>query len=249
MKVVSITKTGTKSSITVSDELFAAAVNKVVLGQAIRVYLSNLRQGTSQVKTRGEVARTKRKWYKQKGTGNARHGARSAPIFVGGGVTHGPTGLENWSKKLTTKLKKKALISALSAQAKNVYVIDYIKDLNGKTKEAVTALSPILEANDKLLVILPERNDLVERGLRNIPQVLMRTAHEVNALDVALANKIVATKQSIAGLETRLLGTKSAVKPVVKPTATVAETKTAKKAKTTQAAKTTKKTKATKQEK
>lgn len=250
MKVASITKTGTKSLVTVSDELFAAAVNEAVLSQAVRVYLANLRQGTSRVQTRGEVTRTKKKWYRQKGTGNARHGARSAPIFVGGGVAHGPTGLENWSKKLPSQLKQKALISALSAQAKNVYVIDYLKDLNGKTKEAVTALSPVLEENDKLLVILPERNELVERGLRNIPQVLLRTASEVNALDVASANKIVVTKQSIAGLEARLLSKKVA-KPAAKttPASAVSVVKTTKTTKSNKPTKPTKATKSTKQEK
>lgn len=208
MKVTSITKTGTKSSVALSDELFAAKVNNTLLSQAIRVYLSNLRQGTSKVKTRGEVIRTKKKAYAQKGTGNARHGARSAPIFVGGGVAHGPTGLENWKKSMSPVMKRKALISALSAQAANIFVIDYIKDINGKTKEAFTALSPILEKKDKMLIILPERMEKVERGLRNLPQILIRTAQDVNALDAASASKIVITKQTAKVLEERLLATK-----------------------------------------
>lgn len=204
MKLTSITKTGSRIIISVSDELFALRVHPQVLAQAVRVYLANLRQGTSKVKTRGEIKRTKKKWFKQKGTGNARHGARSANIFVGGGVAHGPKGIENWSLKLTSKLKTKALLGALNVQLEKIFVIDYIKDLNGKTKEALTALSPIFSAGSRILVILPERNELVERGLRNISEVLIRTSQEVNALDILSADKIILTNESIKRLEARV---------------------------------------------
>src|SRR5690554_4960009 len=105
MKLTVITATSKASSIEVSDAVFGQKANPTLLAQAVRVYLSNLRQGTSKVKTRSEVSRTRAKWYRQKGTGNARHGARSAPIFVGGGVAHGPNGQQNWTKSLSRKMK------------------------------------------------------------------------------------------------------------------------------------------------
>src|SRR5471030_1547190 len=107
---------GKTTSMSVNDAVFAAVINPELIAQAVRVYMSNQRQGSSKVKTRAEVARTKKKWFKQKGTGNARHGARTPNIFVGGGVAHGPNGMQNWSLKLSATMKKAALISALSAQ-------------------------------------------------------------------------------------------------------------------------------------
>lgn len=217
MKLASITSTGKTGSVTAPDSLFAAKVNDVLLAQAIRVYRANARQGTSKVLTRSEVNLTKRKWYKQKGTGNARHGAQSAPIFVGGGVAHGPTGTENWSLTMSRKMKAKALVSALSAQAENVVVADTVADLSGKTKEAVTLLAPVITEAKKVLVVLADRNETVERALANIPNVMVSTAALVNALDIAAANKIVVTSDSVKALENRLVVKKTATeKPAAK---------------------------------
>lgn len=204
MKVTALTPTGKKSTATVNDALFAAPVNKELLSQAIRVYLSNLRQGTSKVKSRGEVNLTKRKWYRQKGTGNARHGAQSAPIFVGGGVAHGPKGVENWNRTLSQQIKHKALISALSAQAEKVVIADGVMELDGKTKSGATLLTNVAPISEKILVIVAERKAEVLRSLRNLPNVLVRTADRVNALEVSSADWVVTTKAAITALENRL---------------------------------------------
>ncbi len=203
MKVASITATGKESLVTVSDALFGAPVNKVLLAQAIRVYLSNARQGTSKVKTRSEVNLTKRKMYKQKGTGNARHGAQSAPIFVGGGVAHGPKGIENWNLSLSRTMKLKALICALSAQAKSVKVCAELTSLTGKTKEAVKLLASEL-GNKKVLIVLADRNELVERSIANIPNVLLSTAALVNAHDISAVASIIFEPKALELLEVRL---------------------------------------------
>jgi large subunit ribosomal protein L4 len=224
MKLNTISKTGAKGTVTVSDRLFAAKVNKTLLNQAVRVYLSNLRQGTSKTQTRGEVSRTKKKWFRQKGTGNARHGARSAPIFVGGGVAHGPKGNQNWSRKLTTSMKQRALISALSAQAENCFVIDEIEELNGKTKTAAELLKNVDYLNNRTLVVLPSRLPSVEQSLRNLQSVLVKSAADVNVLDVSAANIIVLTKVAIKALEERLQPTKKAAAQSQKATVEV-ETK------------------------
>ncbi len=89
MKLPLLTPTGVTGTISVSEALFKAEVNPILLAQVVRVYLANSRQATSKVKTRSEINRTKKKWYRQKGTGGARHGARTANIFVGRGVSHG----------------------------------------------------------------------------------------------------------------------------------------------------------------
>ncbi len=227
MKIQRLTTTGT-STLTVSDALLGGQVNWTLLSQAIRVYLANQRQGTSRVKTRAEVARTKKKWFKQKGTGNARHGARSAPIFVGGGVAHGPSGFQNWSLNLPKRVRQQALIAALSAQAENIVVADTIMDLSGKTKEAAQLLSPIAHADARVLVILPETNLTVLRALRNLPNVQVTTARQVTALDVSQVQHIVLPAAAIALLEDRVVAKKAEVVPA--PAAPAKKTRTTSKA-------------------
>ena len=99
-------KTPAKKSL--DPRVFAYPVNPALLTQVLHVYRDNAHQNTSKVKTRGELTRTTRKMYKQKGTGNARHGSRMAPIFVGGGVAHGPTGVQPTNLKLNRKMKAAA---------------------------------------------------------------------------------------------------------------------------------------------
>src|SRR3989337_4248642 len=104
-------------------DVFEKKVKPVILAQAVRVWLSNQRAANAKTKTRTEVSKTTAKMYKQKGTGRARHGSYSAPIFVGGGVAHGPTGGENWKLKLPAKMTKKALLGALSIRAREKKLI------------------------------------------------------------------------------------------------------------------------------
>lgn len=206
MKLTKANLTGTNSSVTANDTVFGATVNESLLAQAVRVYLSNKRQGTSYTKTRGEVNRTKKKWYKQKGTGNARHGARSANIFVGGGTAHGPKGNTDWTLKLTAVLKKKAMIAALSAQASKVIVSDDIMTLSGKTKDAVALLAKIVPAAQKILVVINKSEENVLKSLRNLETVLVVSAARINTLEVVLADAIVMTPDALSALETRLVG-------------------------------------------
>ncbi|MFZ5438118.1 MAG: 50S ribosomal protein L4 [Patescibacteria group bacterium] len=204
MKLKVITATSKGSTIEVNDAIFAQKSNPVLLAQAVRVYLSNLRQGTSKVKTRSEVSRTKAKWYKQKGTGNARHGSKNAPIFVGGGVSHGPTGNENWTKALSRKMKAQALRVALSMQTEKIVVTDNFNSLGGKTAEAAKLLNKMIDDKGKVLVVLAGNSDLIRRSLRNIEQVLTVPAVELNSLQVAMADIIIFTKDSLKVLEDRL---------------------------------------------
>ena len=207
MKLTTYTKTGNKSTtpLVVNKAVFNAEINKTLLSQGIRVYLANQRQGTSQVKNRSAVNRTKKKWLKQKGTGNARHGSRNAPIFVGGGVAHGPNGLANWKLKLTKVLKSKALISALSAQNENIVVCDGFNDLSGKTKQAVELLSKIVGPKDKVLVVLAVAKPEIIRGLSNLQKVKVTRAERLNIYETSLANKIIMTSDAVKQLEERLI--------------------------------------------
>lgn len=212
LDVIKSTSTTKNSQQKVSDVLFDQP-NSVLLAQAVRVYLSNQRQGTSKVKTRSEVSRTTRKWYRQKGTGGARHGAKDANIFVGGGVSHGPTGNENWTKSLTRSLRIKALTAACTAQSSNIFINDEIIDLSGKTQEAVKLLEKITKkfnddkfkfTHSKLLIVVDEKNETMVRALRNIPNVSILTARILNTLAVVKAHKIIVTTKALQVLETRV---------------------------------------------
>lgn len=245
MKVTSYNTTGAQSTTNLSDELFGAVVNQVVLSQAIRVYRSNLRQGTSKVKTRSEVARTKKKWFKQKGTGNARHGARTPNIFVGGGVSHGPNGEQNWRLSLPQKMKHAALISAFSAQAAHVVVHEGVDTLAGQTKLAIALLTQIEAIDKKVLMIVSHINEKALRSLRNVANILVTDATRVTALEVVSADAIVFTPSAVTALTARLSGegqaeveaetetavvVKPAAKPVVKKVAKAAAKPAAKSA-------------------
>lgn len=218
MKLTTYTKTGNKSKtpVTGNKAIFDAEVNQQLLSQGIRVYLSNQRQGTSKTKSRSAVIRTKKKWYKQKGTGNARHGSRNAPIFVGGGVAHGPTGLSNWKRKLTKRSKAQALVSALSAQKDNIVVCDGFNDLSGKTKQAVELLSKMTDQKEKVLVVLAEAKPETIKSLRNLQKVMVTRAERLNIYEVALADKIIITSDAVKQLEDKLVKYIKVVKPTSK---------------------------------
>lgn len=203
MKAPILTNTGISGHKNISDAIFSAPVNKELLAQAILVYRSNLRQGTGSSKTRSLVAGTTKKAYRQKGTGNARHGAKTAPIFVGGGVAHGPNGGAQWTKSLTKKTRSQALVSALSAQSENMYVSDYVNELTGKTQEAAALLAPLRE-HGKVLVLLHDASPVVLRALQNLHNVYSVPATQVTALHVAQAHKIVLTSKALEVIENRV---------------------------------------------
>jgi large subunit ribosomal protein L4 len=212
MKLKVIRTTSRDSSVTADDNLFNKT-NDQLLAQAVRVYMSNKRQGTSKTQTRSDVSRTTRKWYRQKGTGNARHGARDATLFVGGAVAHGPTGAENWKKKLTKSQRKQATIAALSAQVQNIVINDEIKDLSGKTKQAFELLNEIVAkfegekfnlTKNNLLIIVDKKNEKLNRAVKNIPKVRVIIVDLVNALLIAQADKIILTTDSLETLQEKL---------------------------------------------
>ena len=225
MNIKKITPTGKEATCIVSDVLFAAKVNRPMIAQAIRVYQANQRQGTSAVQTRSDVNRTKAKIYRQKGTGKARHGSRNAPIFVGGGVAHGPSGEQNWSLSLSKKQKQVALISALSLQSNNTLVSDIPLETSGKTKYAARFIKTINPKSGKCLLVLHKETELTRRSFANISRVTICSVQKLNILDVMSADLIVFTSQAILDLEQRFLGDKVAI-VVTKPPVAVKEPKT-----------------------
>ncbi|MDJ0754258.1 MAG: 50S ribosomal protein L4 [Ardenticatenaceae bacterium] len=179
------------NSIELPADIFEANVNVGLMHQALVRQLSNARLGTHKVKGRSEVSRTGAKLYRQKGTGNARHGSRRAPIFVGGGVAHGPQ-VRDYSKKMPRKMRRAALRSALTAKAAadGVIVVDEITMDQPKAKE-MAALVKRLAGDDSTLVVIPGRDVNVERSARNLADVKAIHAPYLNMRDLLGHEKVV----------------------------------------------------------
>lgn len=184
-------------------ELFGVKVNKTLLAQAVRVYMSNLKGHFSNTKTRSEIKGSTRKIYKQKGTGGARHGARSAPIFVGGGIALGPK-FRKVILNLPKKMKKIALSSALSSKMadKEVIGIKGLEKALGKTTQIREFLKKI--GKKQVLFVLDGKDENASRAVRNLLGVDALSADQVNILEIIKHKTLVLTEGAVKSLELRV---------------------------------------------
>jgi len=173
-------------------DVFEAPVNVSLMHQALVRQLANARLGTHKAKTRSENNRSKSKWYRQKGTGRARHGSRNAPIFVGGGVAHGPTP-RSYKKKMPRKMRRAALRSALSVKAasEQIIIVDNLAMDVPKTKVVSSMLKSLAADEGKFLILLPERSEAVERSVHNIEKAKTLRASYLNIRDLLGADYLV----------------------------------------------------------
>jgi len=202
MTVDTWTLTGEKlEKTTLPGVVFGIKVDEKLLAVAVRVYLSNQRKGHARTKTRGEIAKTTAKMYRQKGTGRARHGAYSAPIFVGGGVSHGPDGLQNYSKVLPEKVRKLALLQALSSKAseKKVVVVSGVNKATGKTHEIAGLIKKAGWAG-KVLVVGTKDQRVWSRGWKNIGQITWRAVEQINTYTVLNNSHLIMTTEAVKEL-------------------------------------------------
>lgn len=181
----------TVGEVELRDDIFGIEPNGPVMHQALVRQLANRRLGTHKVKSRGEVARTKAKWYRQKGTGRARHGSRNAPIFVGGGVAHGPKP-RSYMKKMPRKMRRLALCSALSVKAAEarIVVLDAIDFEAPKTRMMIDTLQN-LNVDSSAVILLPEQSENVERSASNLPDVKTLRAHYLNVRDLLAYDYVI----------------------------------------------------------
>jgi len=189
------------AEIELRDDIFAIEPNKAVMHQALVRQLANARQGTHSTKTRGEVVGTTAKWYRQKGTGRARHGSRKAPIFVGGGVVFGPKP-RKYTKKMPKKMRRLALRSALSAKAagEQIVVVDELAFDKPKTRNMIQALSN-LQIEGSAVVLLPERNENVEKSISNLADVKYLRVNYLNIKDLLGYDYVIMPKAAVEIIE------------------------------------------------
>lgn len=189
-------------------EVFGLKWNPDLVHQVMTSMTANLRKGTAHAKTRAEVRGGGRKPWRQKGTGRARHGSIRSPLWRGGGATFGPTKERNYFKKINKKMKRKALLIALSQKAEDgeILVLDDLKLKNPKTKEAAIIVKTLSKVKgfEKMagkkrnsLFLLPAKNENVGRGFRNLPASGVIEARNLNLLDVLKHKYLVFIKSAI----------------------------------------------------
>jgi len=188
-------------------DLFGAKVNKPLLAQALRVYMNNLKGHFSNTKTRGEVAGSTRKIRAQKGTGGARHGSKKAPIFVHGGIALGPK-FRKTILELPKKMKKAALVSALSSKALDGQILglDGADKLTGKTAQLKTLVTNL--GKKDILLVTDGKNDKIVRAASNLSQVEIVSADQINVLNIIKYQSLVLTKEAVEKLEARIRASK-----------------------------------------
>jgi len=212
MELPTYSTEGTQAgAVTLSDRLFGAKLNRDLVVQVATSQMSNRRRPLAHVKDRSDVAGGGKKPWQQKGTGRARHGSIRSPIWVGGGVAHGPTKDENFKRKINRAQGRAALAAVLSSRVKEgaFAVIDRLEVPSGKTKDAVTALTPVTKhltgyrAGGRILLVLPGTPaDLpVRRATENLPHVNAIRAQDLNVLTVLSFPYLIATQESVAVLE------------------------------------------------
>lgn len=191
-----------KGQIALPEEMFGVSVNAGLMHQALVRQLANGRYNLAHTQTKGEVSGGGRKPYKQKGTGNARQGSITNPHWKGGGVSHGPRAVRNFSLMMPKKQRRIALFSALSlkVQEKMVFALEKYEAKEMKTKAFAEMLGKLPVKRDAVLV-LAERNEAVERSARNLPNVKTIFAGYINLADLQKYDNVILMQDSVKKLE------------------------------------------------
>ena len=206
MKIDKINIDGKKVSIEVLDKIFSAKVNKKLVSNVLYKTNANYNHRKAKTKQKNEIVGSTAKIYAQKGTGNARHASRKAPIFVGGGVAHGPKGAVYKIKKINKKVKKIALLHILSQKykVKSLFIVEDFKKEITKTK----LFNQFLEKN-KLTnsLIIPDKNSKskIIKSARNIRNIKIIEQEGANPYDLLKYKNVIFTTSSIKSLQDRLI--------------------------------------------
>ena len=207
MKIDKIDINGKKVSIEVLDKIFSAKVNHKLVNSVLYKTNANYKKRHAKTKQQNEVSGPTSKIYAQKGTGNARHASKKAPIFVGGGIAHGPKGeLAYKKRKLNKTEKKQSIASLISEKNKNndLLVFSNFESKIKKTKEMSIILKKF-EISNSLIILDKSSKENIEKSIRNIPKIKVTDINHFSAFDIVKFKKIVFTESSIKELEKRYI--------------------------------------------
>ena len=205
MKIEKLNLNGKKDSIEVLDKVFSAKINKRLISNVLYKTNANYKGRHAKTKQQNEVAGPTSKIYAQKGTGNARHASRKAPIFVGGGVAHGPKGELAYKKRKLNKNEKKLSIASIISEKnknKNLIVLSDFSNEIKKTKEMYSIVKKF-ELSNSLLIVDKNSKNKIEKSVRNIPNIKITDINHFSAFDMVKYKKVVLTESSVKELEKR----------------------------------------------
>lgn len=185
------------SQVELPSTIFEAKINVGLMHQAFVRQMANARQGTHSTLSRSEIRATGGKWYRQKGTGRARHGAQSAPIFVGGGLAHGPKP-RNYRKKMPKKMRRGAIRSALSALVRDdqLVIVDKLEMDAPKTR-VMRALIATLVGEQSALIVVTAEQQIVRKSVSNLPRAHSIIANYLNVRDLLKYDKVIITLDAL----------------------------------------------------
>jgi large subunit ribosomal protein L4 len=205
MKIDKLNLNGKKDSIEVLDKIFSAKINKRLISNVLYKTNANYKGRHAKTKQQNEVAGPTSKIYAQKGTGNARHASRKAPIFVGGGVAHGPKGELAYKKRKLNKNEKKLSIASIISEKnknKNLIILSDFSNEIKKTKEMQLIVKKF-EFTNSLLIVDKNSMNKIEKAVRNIPNIKITDINHFSAFDMIKYKKVVLTESSVKELEKR----------------------------------------------
>ncbi len=207
MKIDKLNLNGEKNSIQVLDKIFSVKINKKLIYSVLYKTNANYKGRHAKTKQQNEVSGPTSKIYAQKGTGNARHASRKAPIFVGGGIAHGPKGESSYKKRKLNKSEKKQSIASLISeknQNNNLLIFNDFSSEIKKTKEMSLILKKF-EILNALIILDKVSRKNIELSARNIPNVKVTDVNHFSAFDIIKFKKIVFTESSVKELEKRYI--------------------------------------------
>ena len=205
MKIDKLNLDGKKASIEVLDKIFSAKINKRLVDNVLFKTNANYKGRHAKTKQQNEIAGSTSKIYAQKGTGNARHASRKAPIFVGGGVAHGPKGELAYKKRKLNKSEKKLSIASLITEKNKLKNLIIFSDFSSEIKKTKDMHSIIkkFEITNSLIILDKSSKDKIEKSARNIPNVKVTDVNHYSAFDIIKFKKVVFTESSVKELEKR----------------------------------------------
>ena len=205
MKIDKLSLDGKKDSIEVLDKIFSGKIYKQLVNNVLYKTNANYKGRHAKTKQKNEIIGSTSKIYAQKGTGGARHASRKAPIFVGGGVAHGPKGQSNYKKRKLNKSEKKLSITSLISQKtklNNLVILSDFKNEIKKTKEMNKILIRF-EISNSLIILDKSSKDKIYKSSKNIPKIKVTDINHFSAFDIVKFKKIVFTETSVKELEKR----------------------------------------------
>ena len=205
MKIEKISIDGKKDTIEVLDKIFSAKINSKLVSSVLYKTNANYKGRHAKTKQQNEVSGPTSKIYAQKGTGGARHASRKAPIFVGGGIAHGPKGELAYKKRKLNKNEKKLSVASLITEKnnnKNLLILNDFGTEIKKTKE-MNAIIQKLEITHSLIILDKASKEKVEKSVRNIPNVKVTDVNHFSSYDIIKFKKVVFTESSVKELEKR----------------------------------------------